>query len=45
MTWAKEQGCKEFASDVELSNIVSQEVHEKMGFKEVNRVVCYIKEI
>jgi aminoglycoside 6'-N-acetyltransferase I len=45
INWSKEQGCSEFASDVELHNMVSQEVHEKMGFKEVNRLVCYIKEI
>lgn len=41
--WASSKGCSEFASDVELSNVDSQRMHEKLGFQEANRVVCYVK--
>ena len=44
-TWAKEQGCTEFASDCELTNTVSQEFHKKLGFEEANRVVCFVKRL
>ena len=43
--WAVEQGCTEFASDCELTNTVSQEFHKKLGFEEVNRVVCFVKSL
>lgn len=43
--WAAEQGCTEFASDCELTNTVSQEFHKKLGFKEANRVVCFVKSL
>lgn len=41
----KEKGCNEIASDVETENIVSQKFHEKMGFTETEKVVCYIKRL
>ncbi|WP_342526561.1 aminoglycoside 6'-N-acetyltransferase [Chryseomicrobium sp. FSL W7-1435] len=41
--WARDRECKEFASDVELANTNSQLMHERLGFQEVNRVVCYVK--
>ncbi len=41
--WAREKGCHEFASDAELHNVDSQKFHEKAGFKEINRIVCYAK--
>lgn len=41
--WATEQGCREFASDCELTNTVSQEFHKRLGFTEANRVVCFVK--
>ena len=41
--WASSKGCSEFASDVELPNVDSQRMHEKLGFQEANRVVCYVK--
>ncbi len=44
-SWAKEMGCTEFASDCALSNIASQSFHEKLGFTEANRIVCYIKNL
>lgn len=43
--WAKDKGAKEMASDVLFDNHNSMVFHEKYGFKEVERVVCYIKEI
>lgn len=41
--WAKEQGCKEFASDCELTNTHSLAFHLKVGFTETNRVICFTK--
>ena len=44
-TWSKEQGYSEFASDCELENENSLKFHLKMGFEEVNRVICFMKRI
>lgn len=44
-TWCKEQGCTEFASDTETSNTDSQLFHKNVGFKEINRIVCFHKEL
>lgn len=43
--WAKEQGCKEFASDCELDNDDSMRFHLQMGFEEANRIICFKKKI
>jgi aminoglycoside 6'-N-acetyltransferase I len=43
--WAKEQGCKEFASDCELCNTESLKFHKAMGFEEVNRIICFKKKL
>jgi aminoglycoside 6'-N-acetyltransferase I len=43
--WAKQKGCKQFASDAELSNTESIAFHLRSGFQEENRIVCFIKEI
>jgi aminoglycoside 6'-N-acetyltransferase I len=43
--WAKEKQCTEFASDCELDNDTSLEFHLSMGFKEANRIICFIKNI
>ncbi len=43
--WSKEKGCTEMGSDVLIDNPSSMKFHEKVGFKEVERVVCYIKAI
>ena len=43
--WAKEQGCREFASDCELDNEESLKFHLKMGFEEANRIICFTKKI
>ena len=44
-TWAKEQGCAEFASDCELDNISSFRFHMAMGFEEANRIICFKKHL
>ncbi|MCT4785617.1 aminoglycoside 6'-N-acetyltransferase [Exiguobacterium aestuarii] len=44
-TFAVNQGCIELASDTELENENSQQFHEKIGFKEVERVVTYMKKL
>lgn len=43
--WIKGKGCKEFASDCQLDNDGSYAFHLKIGFKEVNRMICFAKEI
>ncbi|MDY0409972.1 aminoglycoside 6'-N-acetyltransferase [Virgibacillus soli] len=43
--WAKEKGCREFASDCELENEESLAMHLKLGFHEANRIICFKKEL
>lgn len=43
--WAQESNCLEFASDCELNNLDSLAFHIKMGFMEVNRIICFKKEL
>ncbi|QDQ03252.1 GNAT family N-acetyltransferase [Lysinibacillus fusiformis] len=43
--WAKMKGCIEFASDCELQNLESLTVHQKLGFIEANRIICFIKSL
>jgi aminoglycoside 6'-N-acetyltransferase I len=43
--WAREQGCKEMASDAEIENDVSQRAHEAFGFKAGSRVITYRKDL
>lgn len=43
--WALAKGCNQLASDAELSNTNSQSFHQKSGFREVNRVVCFVKDL
>lgn len=43
--WAKNKGCTEFASDCELHNEESIAVHLRLGFKEVNRIICFTKKL
>lgn len=45
MQWAKEQNCREFASDCQWDNQISQIFHEKIGFTKVNQIVCYVKRL
>jgi aminoglycoside 6'-N-acetyltransferase I len=41
--WARGRGFREFASDAELANTLSQQAHGALGFKEVGRSVLYVK--
>ena len=43
--WAKAKGCREFASDCELTNNDSIAFHMKNGFEEANRIVCFTKKL
>ena len=43
--WSKEQGCTEFASDCVLTNTESLMFHLKLGFLEVNRIICFTKKL
>ena len=44
-TWAKEKGCREFASDCELDNSDSLRFHLGVGFAEQNRIICFAKKL
>ena len=41
--WAREKGCREFASDCALDNTVSLNFHLQIGFQEQNRIICFKK--
>lgn len=43
--WAAGHGCVEFASDADLLNTGSQQMHEALGFEETERVVYYRKQL
>lgn len=43
--WAISKGCTEMASDVLLDNQSSQQAHERLGYEEVERIVCYKKSL
>jgi aminoglycoside 6'-N-acetyltransferase I len=43
--WAGAQGCAAFASDCELGNEGSAAFHQRMGFKEANRIRCFVKSL
>lgn len=43
--WARSQGCHEMASDTQLSNTLSQRVHESLGFQVAERAVLYRKSL
>jgi aminoglycoside 6'-N-acetyltransferase I len=43
--WATERGCREFASDAELTNDTSQRAHVALGFTETGRVVNFRKDL
>lgn len=41
--WAKDKGCKEFASDCAIDNLDSFYFHKSMNFTEANRIICFTK--
>lgn len=44
-SWARAQGCQEFASDCEIDNAGSFRFHQAAGFAEANRVICFTKRL
>lgn len=43
--WARSKGFSEMASDTQLDNEVSQQAHQALGYEEVERIVCFRKEL
>lgn len=43
--WARERGCEEVASDTWLENEMSINIHEKLGYREVDRLVHFVKRL
>lgn len=43
--WARSNNCKQFASDCEILNEASYNFHLHCGFEEVNRIICFKKEL
>lgn len=43
--WARAQGCTEFASDTLVDNDVSAAAHQALGFKEVEIIRCFRKDL
>ncbi len=43
--WARAQGCTELASDTEIENGISATAHQALGFGEVERIICFKKEL
>ena len=41
--WARARGCKEMASDALIDNVLSQSVHDALGFEVVDRCVRFRK--
>jgi aminoglycoside 6'-N-acetyltransferase I len=43
--WAKLKGLKQLASDTNITNFESINFHNSVGFEEVSRVVCFVKNL
>lgn len=44
-SWAKDQGCREFASDCGIENGGSFHFHQAAGFSEAGRIICFTKKL
>ncbi len=44
-TWARSMGCTEMGSDTEIDRTGSIEAHARLGYKEVERLVCFLKKL
>jgi len=42
---AKEKGIKQLASDCFIDNIASERFHKSCGFREEERVICFVKDV
>jgi aminoglycoside 6'-N-acetyltransferase I len=43
--WARSRGCIEMASDAALENIGSIQAHGRLGYREVERIACFLKRL
>jgi len=43
--WARARGCREMASDAEPGNLLGQEAHRRLGYQEVERLICFRKDL
>ena len=43
--WALASGCTEMASDTQIENTLSIAAHERLGYKQVERLVCFLKRL
>jgi aminoglycoside 6'-N-acetyltransferase I len=43
--WARDQGCREFASDTELDNTGSAAAHRALGFDDAGAIRCFRKNL
>jgi len=43
--WARDLGCREFASDTTLDNTASAAAHAALGFEEVEQIRCFRKSL
>ena len=43
--WAREKGCREFASDCEIDNEASLRFHLAVGFAEAGRIICFTSKL
>ena len=43
--WALSRGCTEVASDAQIDNSASITLHQRMGYTEVERQVCFLKRL
>lgn len=45
VAWARQMGFAQLASDTETDNQRSEAFHKRQGFREANRVICFIREV
>ena len=43
--WARETGCREMASDTWIDNEPGIQVHQRLGYSEVDRLVHFVKQL
>jgi aminoglycoside 6'-N-acetyltransferase I len=43
--WAREKGCREMASDTWIDNEPGIQVHRRLGYQEVDRLVHFVKRL
>lgn len=43
--WSRDHGFDRLASDAEIANTASHEAHEALGFREVERIVVFLKSL